>query len=118
MDVVLVEDSPLIAAQLLDKLHRQPALRVVGDAAGEDAAVAVILKTRPHAVILDLCLSPGSGLGVLKRIREAGSGAHVLVLTNFSHQEFRNACLQAGASHFFDKHTQADVCIQTLVEML
>lgn len=117
MDVVLVEDSPFIAAQLLDKLKRQPELRVVGDADGEDAAVAVILATRPDAVILDLSLKLGSGLGVLKRLREAGSAAHVLVLTNSAHQEIRNACLQAGASHFFDKHTQSDACIQTLVGM-
>lgn len=118
MNVVLVEDSPLIAAQLLDKLRQQPAVRVVGDATGEDAAVAVILEAQPDAVILDLSLSSGSGLGVLKRIREAGSAARVLVLSNSTHQEIRNACVKAGASHFFDKHTQADMCIRTLVAML
>lgn len=117
MNVVLVEDSPLIAAQLLDKLKQQPELRVVGDAAGEDAAVVIILEAKPDAVILDLSLSPGHGLGVLKRIREAGSATRVLVLTDSSHQEIRNACLLAGANHFFDKHTQADMCIRTLVAM-
>jgi two-component system OmpR family response regulator len=117
MDVVLVEDSPLIAAQLLERLQQQPSLRVVGQAGGEDAAVSLILESIPDAVILDLSLQPGSGLGVLNRIREAGSAASVLVLTNFTHQEIRNACFRAGASHFFDKHTQADECIRTLVEM-
>lgn len=117
MDVVLVEDSPFIAALLLDKLKQQPGVRVVGDADEEDAAVAVILEAKPDAVILDLGLRLGSGLGVLKRIREAGSLAQVLVLTNSSYQEIRNACLSAGASHFFDKHTQSDECIQALLDV-
>ena len=117
MDVVLVEDSPLIAALLLDKLQQRPELHVVGEADEEDAAVSVILSAKPDAVILDLGLRIGNGFGVLKRMREAGSDARVLILTNSSHLEIRNACLSAGASHFFDKHTQSDECIQALVEL-
>lgn len=117
MDIVLIEDSPLIAAQLVAKLQQQPQLRLIGAAEAEDAAVDLILSAQPHAVILDLSLKPGSGLGVLKRIRQAGSAARVLVLSNFTHPEMQVACFNAGASHFFDKHTQADACIQALVDM-
>jgi CheY-like chemotaxis protein len=98
MNVVLVEDSMLIAAQILDRLAMRPSLRVVGHAVSEEDAVTLILDRQPDAVLLDLSLRPGSGLNVIRRIRERGSRAQILVLTNFTHPELRNACLKAGVS--------------------
>ena len=117
MNVVLVEDSMLIAAQILDRLAMRPSLRVVGHAVSEEDAVTLILERQPDAVLLDLSLRPGSGLNVIRRIRERGSCAQILVLTNFTHPELRNACMKAGVSHFYDKHTQADECIDSLVQL-
>lgn len=114
MKVVLVEDSALIASQLLERLQ-QKSLEMAGWAMDEDSAVALIAGAAPDAVILDLGLPSGSGLGVLRRIREAGSRAHVLVLSNHDHPEMRSACFKAGADHFFDKHTEVDACMQALL---
>lgn len=114
MKVVLVEDSPLIAAELLKRLESH-GLDMVGWAVDEEHAVAMIASTRPDAVILDLSLPSGSGLGVLRRIRSAGSSARVLVLSNNDHREIRSACLKAGADGFFDKHTQFEDCIRELL---
>lgn len=113
MKVVLVEDSALIASQLLMRLQQQ-SLEMAGWAMDEDSAVALIAGTSPDAVILDLGLPTGSGLGVLRRIRAAGSRARVLVLSNHDHPEMRNACFKAGADSFFDKHTEVDACIRAL----
>lgn len=117
MKVVLVEDSELIAAEMLGRLSCLPAVDWVGHAAGEDEAVRLILDRQPDVVILDLRLSPGSGLGVLRRIREADSPARVSVLTNFTHPRMRSACVQLGAEHFYDKHHQAQECLQTLASL-
>lgn len=116
MRVVLVEDSALIAGELLKRLEQQ-SLQMAGWAMDEDGGVAMITGTQPDAVILDLSLPAGSGLGVLKRIRAAGSTAQVLVLSNFDHPEMRSACIQAGANSFFDKHTQVDACIRELTQL-
>ncbi|MEJ1934621.1 response regulator [Nostoc sp. NIES-2111] len=112
----MVEDSALIAGELLKRLEQQ-SLQMAGWAMDEDGGVAMITGAQPDAVILDLSLPVGSGLGVPKRIRAAGSTARVLVLSNFDHPEMRSACFQAGADSFFDKHTQVDACIRELKQL-
>lgn len=114
MRVVLVEDSALIAAELLKRLQ-QRAIDIAGWAMDEEGAVALISGANPDVVILDLSLRTGSGLGVLRQIRLQGLRARVVVLSNLNHPEMRNACLMAGADGFFDKHTQFDDCIRALV---
>jgi diguanylate cyclase (GGDEF)-like protein len=103
VNIVVVEDSGLVLENLLDMLASLPGLQVVGHARGEDEAVALIAEKRPDAVLLDLALSPGSGLNVLKRMRAAGLPARVLVLTNQPAKPYRQLCLDAGADGFFEK---------------
>ena len=75
MKTVTVEDSELIQAHLLRLLGQQPRVELVGVAAEEEQAIALILSGQADAALLHLCLSPGSSLRVLERIREAGPPA-------------------------------------------
>ena len=118
MNIVIVEDSELIRNHLLAIVATQPRIHVVGVATEEAAAVTLILTTVPDAVLLDLSLSPGSGIGVLKRIRAAGCAARVLVLTNIIEPALRKICLGLGVAGFFDKSLEAEQCIQQLFDWL
>lgn len=103
MNIVVVEDSNLVLEQLVGILESHPGVKVAGHARGEDEAVALIGEKRPDVVLLDLALSPGSGLNVLKRVRTAGLPARVLVLTNQPTEPYRQLSLDAGADGFFEK---------------
>jgi diguanylate cyclase (GGDEF)-like protein len=118
MNLVIVEDSELIRAQLERLIGLQPRIRIVGTAAEESQAVELILARRPDAVILDLALAPGSGVRVLERIRAAGCGARVLVLTNNADAALRQACGTLGVSGFFDKSREAQQCLDRLFSWL
>ena len=118
MNIVLVEDSELIRNHLLEMIATQPRIRVIGVATEEEAAISLILATRPDAVLLDLSLSPGSGVRVLRRIRSSGYAGRVLVLTNNIEPALRNACLSLGVSGFFDKSFEAEQCMQQLFDWL
>ncbi len=115
MDIVLVEDSKFYAEQLAQLLAKYPELQVVHQAGDEDEAVSSIMQYRPDAVILDLALKRGNGLGVLRRIRAAGCHARMFVLTNHSGKVVRDACLEAGAVNVFDKGSEALDCIQSIL---
>ncbi|HPB91133.1 MAG TPA: response regulator, partial [Rugosibacter sp.] len=71
MNIVIVEDSELILAQLLRIFSSHSRINIQGTASTEEQAVEIILASRPDAVLLDLSLSPGSGMRVLERIRQA-----------------------------------------------
>lgn len=103
MKVVLVEDSPLIRKQLLGTLKEQPFISVVGLAATEAEALCTVGLTRPHVVVLDLGLASGSGLAVLRQLRQAGFGGTILVLSNREAKLYEPLCLQNGANAFYDK---------------
>lgn len=118
MNIVIVEDAELVRAQLTRLIAREPRLSVVGTAADEAEAVDVILRTGADAVLLDLSLAPGSGLRVLRRIRQQGCGARVLILTNNSDPALRQACDALGVQGYFDKTHEFEACLAQLVAWL
>ena len=104
MNIVVVEDSPVMQRVLLNTLAELPGAKVVGAARGEAEAVALILRERPHLVLLDLFLSPGHGFKVLKDVREAGLMCKVLVMTNeLIHEGYRHRGAELGVLAFHDK---------------
>ncbi|WP_186830636.1 response regulator [Mitsuaria sp. TWR114] len=80
MNVVIVEGSITIRAQLQALLARERRIQVVGEAACEASAIETITRTQPDVVVMDLALQPGSGLRVLRAIRQLGIGARAIVL--------------------------------------
>jgi DNA-binding NarL/FixJ family response regulator len=116
--VVLVEDSPIIRERLIESLTATGHINVVGQADSESAAVAALATGDWDAVILDLQLKQGTGLGVLKAL--AGGrpeGAKVIVLTNYAIPQYRDRSLALGADYFFDKSREYDRVRNVLEEM-
>lgn len=118
MNLVIVEDNELVLYQLLRMVARQPAIKVVAMATGEDDAVSAIQGTRPDAVLLDISLATGTGINVLKRIRAGGSTARVLVLTNYTDEPVRRICEKYGIDGFYDKSREAEECLARLYSWL
>ena len=64
--IVLVDDHAIVRQGLRSVLERERDLRIVGEASTADDAMAVVERTRPAVVLLDLKLSTGAdsqGLG-------------------------------------------------------
>jgi DNA-binding NarL/FixJ family response regulator len=102
--VVLVEDSPIIRARLEEVLAAPGMIEIVAHADGERAAIETLGATAWDALVLDLWLKQGTGLGVLRAVRDLRPpGAIVIVLTNYALPRVRDATLALGADHFFDK---------------
>lgn len=105
LNTYLVEDSPLIRKDLVDTLEELAGVRVVGWAAGENAAVGWLADPEhdPGLVIVDLFLEDGSGLGVLRAMHQRAKPLRTVVLSNYATPEVRQRCLDLGASRVFDK---------------
>ncbi|KAI5915651.1 EAL domain-containing protein [Thauera sp. 2A1] len=104
MRIVVVEDSALVRDKLIEMLGAQPGLSVIGHAAGEDEAYQLVTARRPDLVLLDLALSPGSGLKLLKRLRALpGFAPRLVVLSNQPADPYEALCIAAGADAYLDK---------------
>src|SRR5262245_12794282 len=65
---VVADDEPVARQAVLTLLREQPAIEVVGEAASGGEAVAVVRRTRPDLLFLDVQMPGGDGFHVLSTL--------------------------------------------------
>ena len=103
MNIFVVDDALEVRNRLVAILQTVPGVRVVGESDSVNGAINGALKHGVDTLLLDLQLVDGSGLDVLAAIRPQRPDMHVIVLSNFSTPQYRQASLAAGANVFLDK---------------
>lgn len=109
--VVLIEDSPALRELLSGMIEDIAGIEIIGEVDAEDQALAVLEQYHPDVAIIDLELSQGSGLNVLRQIcaqPDRYHGMHAVVFSNHAHASVRERCRMLGAAAFFDKTFQMD----------
>jgi two-component system, OmpR family, response regulator len=103
--VQVIEDLPRVQALLRELIEESGRFEVAAVADSEDEALRQFDALRPDAVVVDLALRAGSGLGVIHAIRSRAEATQplVIVLTNHALPVLEAACRRAGADHFLDK---------------
>lgn len=80
--LVVVDDHALVRAGIVQQLGAvDPELEIVGQAASVDEALAVIARTAPDVVLLDVHLPGGRGGGGAEVVRQATTSARFLALS-------------------------------------
>jgi DNA-binding NarL/FixJ family response regulator len=106
--VALADDQQLIRAGFSSLLAAEPDLDVVGEAATGREAVALVKRTKPDVVLMDIRMPDGDGLWATEQIvaDPALAGTHVVVVTTFELDEYVAQAIRAGASGFLVKDTE------------
>jgi two-component system OmpR family response regulator len=110
LDVYVVEDNVIVLESLIAALEELAPVHVIGTAADESVAVAWLNAQgeRCDAVIIDIFLRSGSGLGVIAAARRERPEAALIVLSNYATDEMQARCLASGADRVFDKSRDID----------
>lgn len=103
MNIFVVEDAPEIRKRLIAMVRRIAGINVIGEADSVNAAIDGVLGGATDTLLLDLQLKDGMGLDVLTRVKQVRPALHVIVLTNFATEQYRQASLSAGADFCLDK---------------
>jgi DNA-binding NarL/FixJ family response regulator len=111
--VLVVDDHAVVRRGLLAFLDSEPDLQVVGEADGGAQALDVLARLdtqgrRPDVVLMDLQMTPVDGIESTRRIRARYDGLEVVALTSFAEEERVHAALEAGASGYLLKDSDAD----------
>lgn len=104
IQVVIVDDEPLLRVGIRSILEAQRDIRVVADCDGPEAVEAV-RRHAPEVVLLDLRMPRRDGLTVLAGLRALPEPPAVAMLSTFSADENIATALRAGASGFLLKDT-------------
>ena len=103
LGVVIVDDSDEWLRRLESAVQEVPSLAVVGTAATPTAAIDLVSTLRPPILVLDLGLSGGSGIDVLKALGNQNIQTRPVVITGSPSASLRTICMQLGARYFLDK---------------
>ncbi len=103
MDILIVEDVPLVRQKLVRLVRGVGGVSQVREAGSLAEASEAILQAEPGLMILDLDLPDGRGLDLLRALRVKGLRWPVLVCTALNLNIYRSACLAAGAIEVYDK---------------
>jgi DNA-binding NarL/FixJ family response regulator len=101
--VVLVDDHELIRQGLAKAFERDPGMTIVGLGGSVVQALAAYDAHRPDVLVTDLQLPDGTGLDIIRAIRQRDETIGLVVLTMHSGDEQIFAAMEAGASAFVGK---------------
>jgi len=114
IDVLLVEDQPLLRAGLRLILDGEPDLRVIGEAHDGVDAIGKARALRPAVVLMDLNLPRIDGIGATSRILAADPGIKVLVMTVLDDEATVLEALRAGASGYLLKEARPEELVHAV----
>jgi len=111
--VLVVDDHEVVRRGLLAFLGGEPDIEVLGEAEGGAQALALLASMdaegrRPDVIIMDLQMAPVDGIESTRRVRELYNDIEVVALTSFAEEERVRVALEAGASGYLLKDSDAD----------
>lgn len=114
--VFLADDSALVRGRVAAMLG-DSGINVVGEAETPQDSIHGILTLRPDVVVLDVQLEGGSGLEVLRAVREVAPSIAFIVFSNNAGCAYRKRYLGEGANRFFDKTTEFDQLVPAVADL-
>lgn len=118
MKVFIADESVVVRERLTELLSVLPEIEVIDHAEEGRKATSSIRKINPDVVILDIRITGGGGIDLLKSIKKNKPTPAVIVLTNTYYPTYREKCLSAGADFFFDKSMEFEKMIEVLKKMI
>jgi DNA-binding NarL/FixJ family response regulator len=104
IDLLIVDDEPLIRSGLAGALSQFPHLRIVGEAADGITGVAAARRLRPDVILMDVRMPGRDGLSATQELAEDdGFNGAVLVLTTFDSDDYVYRAMHLGARGFLLK---------------
>ncbi|MDR4308651.1 response regulator transcription factor [Chelatococcus sambhunathii] len=117
LDILLVDDHPVVREGYRRLLERQPGYRVVAEADDAAAAYRAYKAARPDVVVMDLSLPGASGVEAVRHIRQWDRGARVLVFTMHQGATFAMKAFEAGALGYVTKSSAPTELVRAVGEV-
>lgn len=113
--VLVVDDHSIFRHGLVDLVREVPALEVVGEAANGINAVELAVECAPDVVVMDLRMKNGDGITAIRRMRELGIAARIIVLSEYDDDSLLAGALRAGAQGYYLKTDRPDDIVRGIV---
>ena len=116
--VLIVDDHPAVREALAMRIGRQPDLEVCGEAADMSEALRLVADTQPDVAVVDISLKTGSGIDLIKRIKDRNDTVRMLVWSMHSESLYAERALRAGALGYINKDQATDKIVEAIRRVL
>ncbi len=114
IQILLVDDHPIVRKGTKEMLEPYADLTVIGEAADGREALAFVNATRPDVILMDVSMPGMNGIDATKQIKQHHPSVAVLVLTSFDDDAYVFALLEAGAAGYILKNAREEELINAI----
>lgn len=116
--IYIVDDHTLVREWLTSLLQHEPGLVVCGQADSAPAALEGMKATTPDLALIDLTLKQGSGLDLIKDLRQQCPTVRVVVLSMHEEIYFVERAFRAGARGYVTKRDSTRHIVEAIRAVL
>lgn len=116
--VLIVDDHPAVREALAIRISLQPDLQVCGEAADAAEALKLVAAHDPDVAVIDIALKAGSGLDLIKRLKDKGAKVRAIVWSMYPEELYAERALRAGAAGYLTKEQATEQIIDAIRQVL
>lgn len=117
VNVVIVDDNPMILNTLDEVISSEAGLSVIGRADNGKDAIDMIKDTQPDVVLLDLVMPQMDGITVVENIKKKTSmlkNPAFIILSAVGGEQMTEEAFQAGTNYFLMKPFDKDILVNKI----
>lgn len=117
VNVVIVDDNPMILNTLDEVISSEAGLSVIGRADNGKDVIDMIKDTQPDVVLLDLVMPQMDGITVVENIKKKTSmlkNPAFIILSAVGGEQMTEEAFQAGANYFLMKPFDKDILVNKI----
>lgn len=115
INVLIVDDQPLIREGLAALLSLRPEVQIIGTATNGEEAYVFAKQYKPDIILMDIRMPGMNGVEGTKIIKTHLPEIKILMLTTFNDSELIFSALEEGASGYLLKDMSTDTIIQAMM---
>jgi DNA-binding NarL/FixJ family response regulator len=114
IQVLLVDDHPIVRKGTREMLEPYADLNVIGEAGDGREALAFVGTTRPDVILMDVSMPGMNGIEATQAIKKLTPSVAILVLTSYDDDAYVFALLEAGAAGYIMKNAREEELIHAI----
>ncbi len=117
INILIADDHKLIRETWSYILNSDARFQVIGECGDAQEAVELARTKRPHVILMDINMTPFSGLEATQRIRKVSPGSKVIGVSMHSQPAYAKKMLQMGARGYVTKNSSKEEMIKAILEV-
>lgn len=109
IQVVLVDDHPVVRQGVRSLLANHADIQVVGEADSAAALLSLLAQQQPDVILLDVRLPGKNGIDLAHQLKRDWPAVKIIVLTTYEDDEYLFGALRAGAEGYLLKSASPEM---------